>query len=323
LSHPLPRDLITPEVAAADLDTALRVGFEAIRRDPAAARFAIGRVQLATGRPRAAERSFWAALVAQPQAIGLRAWIATARLQRGDAAGALDALREDGELPDDAFAAAARVRALAALGRVEEARAAIAHALTLVPDDPGLLLLDARLAYDAGDVQSAFERCDAVAAAHPALPDPRLMQAEMLAMQGDVQAADRLLADHLGLAAVDPRVAFLLAELRLRAGTGPDAPGEALFSLLPLLAELASGRADLLCELSSLMGELGDAAGAQLLLRDAVAADPDAAEPRFRLALLAEALGEPAEALAAYREVLRRDPDHAGAAERIAAFEAG
>lgn len=320
MNHPLPRDLITPEVAAGDLQTALRVGFESLRRDPAAARFAIGRIQLATARPRAAERSFWSALIAQPAAIGLRAWIATARLQQGDAEGALDALKQDGELPDDTFAASARARALAALGRPDEARAALEPALQQDGADPGLRLLAARLAFDAGDVDGALAACRAVAIDHPALPDPVMMQAELLAMSGDVAAADACLAAHLGLAAVEPRLAFLLAELRLRAGTGPGAPGEALYALLPVLAELSRGRADLLCELAALMGELGDGEGARVLLEDAVAVDPDAAEPRFRLALLAEAMGQRDAAVAAYREVLRLDPDHPGATERLAAL---
>ncbi len=317
--RPLPRDLVGPELAAGDVELAARVAAAGLTRDPAAARFAIGRIHLIRGRALEAERAFWAALVAQPTAHGLRGWVATARLMRDDAHGALDALRDGVEVIDDTVAAAARARALAALGRLDEAVAVTAAALGRDANDAGLRLLAARLRFgdgsDATDVAAARAATAAVCADFPALADAQMQQAELAAMTGDIAGADALLSAHLGLANVEPRLAFLLAELRLR--TGDHAR---LFELLPLLGALAAGRADLLTELSALMGELGDADGAVMLLHDAVAADDSAAEPRYRLALLNEARGEDDVALVAYRDVLRRDPRHAGALARVAAL---
>ena len=273
--HWLPRDLVGAELAIGDLAGALLVAAHSVQRDPAAARFAIGRVQLAQGKARAAEQSFLQALVAMPAARGLRGWIASARLLRGDAAGALTALRDDAEAPDDDRAAAARARAVAALGDLPAALALVEAALqrsadAATPADAGLRLLRARLRFDLAPeaASAALAEAAAVARDHPALGDAWLMQAQMLMMMGRFSDADRLLEQCLGLAGVAPEIALLLAEQRLRLGN-IDGVG----ALLPLLGRVCAGRADLLRQLAALMAELGDGDGAALLAADAVALD--------------------------------------------------
>ncbi len=264
--HWLPRDLVGPELAAGQLDLALQIALVALPRDLAAARFAIGRVQLARGNAEAAERSFWAALVGQPSARGIRGWIASARLMRADAQGALDVLRDEGEAPDDALAASARARAHAALGDLARAAGIVEQALVAAPDDAGLRLLAARIRVDRepAALPEALAAIDAVAAAHPALADAPLLKAQLLASAGHFDLADATLQARLALAATAPELPLLLAELRLHRG---DLDG--VFALLPLLGAVCAGRAPWLRQLAALMAALGDDAGAAMLAADA------------------------------------------------------
>lgn len=277
----LPRDLVGAELAIGDLPGALQIVAHALERDPAGARFAIGRIQLAQGKAQAAEQSFLQALVAMPAARGLRGWIATARLQRGDAAGALTALRDGAEAPDDDLAAAARARAIAALGDLPAALVLVEAALQRAsdagrPPDAGLRLLRARLRFDLAPETPAAALAEAAAVTrdHPALGDAWLIQAQMLMMMGRFSDADRLLEQCLGLVGVAPDIALMLAELRLRLR---DIDG--VGALLPLLGRVCAGRADLLRQLAALMAELGDAEGAALLAADADALDAGAPNP--------------------------------------------
>lgn len=279
--HWLPRDLVGPELAAGQLDLALQIAVTALPRDLAAARFAIGRIQLARGNADAAERSFWAALVGQPTARGIRGWIATTRLQRGDAQGALDVLRDEGEAPDDALAACARARAVAALGDLGRAADIVARALADAADDPGLRLLSARIAFDRAPdaLPEALAIIDGVRLRHPALADAPMLQAQLLATAGYFDQADATLQASLGLATLAPELPLLLAELRLHRG---DLDG--VFALLPLLGAVCAGRAPSVRQLSVLMAALGDDAGAAMLAADAdalgQAVDPTAGVQR-------------------------------------------
>jgi predicted Zn-dependent protease len=95
---------------------------------------------------------------------------------------ALDSYQKLMELTDGAPAAAlATARALARLGRTDEARD---HALFAAETDPSAYDLLARLALEEGDVDQAEEYVDRFVAGRGELPEPLLLRAEVLARRG-------------------------------------------------------------------------------------------------------------------------------------------
>lgn len=160
-------------LAAANADLAAgRAAAEAWRREAkepaerARAGQCLGWIEARAGRMPAAQRAFAGAIAAlpgadQPKSAALYAMAGNAALGAGDARTALQwldvALLPTSTLNDDARGNVQtdRARALVALGRVDEARDALAKAHLLAPDDGEGWLLSATLARRANELDRA------------------------------------------------------------------------------------------------------------------------------------------------------------------------
>lgn len=194
----LPRDLVGPELAAGQLDLALQIGLAALRRDVAAARFAIGRVQLARGSAEAAEDSFWAALVAAPSDAGLRLLRARLVFDRDPAAlpaalAEIDAVSADH--PALADAPMLRAQLLATAGHFDAADATLQSHLALATLAPELALLLAELRLHRGDLDGVFAILPLLGAVCAGRAQLLRQLAALMAALGDADGAAMLAAD--------------------------------------------------------------------------------------------------------------------------------
>jgi len=154
------------------------------------ASFRLGIVDLAQSRGVSAERNFRVALDGgfDPAAIVIPLGQAYMLQQHFDAA--LADFAPD-RAPPRAVAQTFAVRALAYLGlrRLPEARAAIARATQIAPDNPDIGLTQARIDFASADLDAAARAVAQVAGRDPQRPDALLMQADIVLAQGDAAAS--------------------------------------------------------------------------------------------------------------------------------------
>lgn len=309
----IPRDADGGLLDAGYLEEAEKLYLGLARTEPAVAQFGLGKVQLARGRHARAEQHFWRALRADGRNHGIREWIAHCRLARGDAEGALKL----------AFAAAkagsrtvmnrhSLARALAATGRLKDARDVLLDAIISFPDALELQVLLARVSWDLGERRGPMLQLAGIIERDPDCEPAWELSAMLLLEAGKVEQAEQMLR---GAVQADPTarsLQFLLAEILLRTGRT-----EAVRERLEILEALAEGQADLWLELGALHAELGDPGAAVACFDAALNAYPEGAEALYRLGGFAEASEQLEAAVDFYRRAVASDDLHAGARARL------
>lgn len=225
------------------------------------------------------------------------------RLERSDALAAEAQARQAREaVPDDGELARLHGIALLMLGRAAEARAALAEAVRLAPDNFLARCNYAAALMAAGQAGAAVEILQQVAQEHPGDAGVRNNLANALRATGDdARAREQYLAaiaaapGHLGatlnLAAVELSLGMLFdAERRLRV----------------LLSAQAHPQAWLL--LGNVLHRRGKFADAQAAYLQGAHLAPGAAEFPYQAALMADEQGHYAEAVSYYQRALQLDP---------------
>src|SRR5690606_31158277 len=182
-----------------------------MKRDP----LEVARRALARGELARAERECGRLLARDPDHAGARSLavaIATAA-ERWD-----DVLARAARAPEDAFVCFARARALLALGRLDEAHAALRRSRDLDPSDPALYELEAAILRARGDLAGALHAAEGALALDAHRASAYAPRAELLELLGRPEeaieslraAVRRLGRDPARHAAVLSRLAALL-----------------------------------------------------------------------------------------------------------------
>lgn len=255
------------------------------------------------------------ALVLDPRAARARAVAGFARFERSRARGEADLhveQRADGETllalrlaPDDPVVGRLRGMFLAGTGHLSAAAAVAESVLTQAPQGDSrtdLLALAARWRYELGEERLAMVHLHELV---PLRPDDAVAWFRLgvcLLRRAAVahDAAARLQARDDALAA--ERAFVRCVELVPGDLDAHDAAGMALVAAADLERQLGDDAA-VVARLQAAAARFADAA----------ARFPAAAEPCFRLGVVAEEQQRPEAALAAYALALQRDPDHLGA----------
>ena len=221
-----------------------------------------------------------------------------------EAAARWDAVRE--RFPDHAAGYISGAGALRELGRLDEAEALLAEAVERFPGDAGLAIGYAAAAHRRRDWEETVRRCESLRTALPLEPIGYTLAGAALRELGRYDEAEPLLAS---------------ACARFRADIGV-ATEHALIALAKRDWARAAERWDEVCRRdpnqlgASLhqavaLRELGRYDDAEVLLRQAAAKFPEAAQPLTELARVAEARQDWEEALARWREARTRFPEEA------------
>lgn len=322
LSHPAdPVASAKQRMARQDMRGAELYLRQAVREHPqdALAAFLLGRVDLATDQPEAAELEFRRARDHgyDPAAIVLP--LGQAYLQQRHFEAALHDF-------DPALAAAGRVSAsqradtltiLAAakisLGDEAGAAATIAQAEAANPGARETLLTAARIALIRGDLAGAARRTDAVLAREPGQPDALLLRGELAMQRGEPAAA--LSGAQAVLAAAPNRLDAKLAEARALAALGRTDAARAAIALV-LRAKPRDVGANFLAAMLAIKAADYLAADAALTRINPVIAKM----PRglYLLAIAKLGVGQPAQAAEAAVKFLSQSPDDPGGRKLMA-----
>ncbi len=133
-----------------------------------------------------------------PGAHSLAAAIAIARERWNEA------LAHAERAPEDPFVAFARARALLALGRIDEAHAALRRSRDLDPTDPALYELEATILRARGDAAGALHAAEGASALDPHRGSAYTLRAELLELLGRGDEALALLRDAVRRLGRDP-----------------------------------------------------------------------------------------------------------------------
>jgi tetratricopeptide (TPR) repeat protein len=229
-----------------------------------------------------AERTFDAAVQADPRLVSARVLLASYRLRRGDAAAAVTTLDPvAAQAAADPTLAAVRIRALAAAGRALDASLLADQALVKSPGDVALLLAKGAALEAATKPDEAATIYQAAAARDPAAFEPRLALGRIALARRDLERARIELAVATEKGPKEPAAHGALGELRAAQGdaAGAEAAFQAALALDPEYAPAEIG-------LAKLALAKGDAAAARRRLERALAVDPRSAEGHVYLGTL-------------------------------------
>jgi tetratricopeptide (TPR) repeat protein len=207
-------------------------------------------------------------------------------------------------VPDEPRALTLRGRALAALGRFDEAVPVLRRATQRDPQSPDAWRALGDQLILAGDGEGADKayaqqiRCS--------VRDPNLQRAAIALCDNDLPIAERLLKDHLKLHPTDVAAIRMLAELAGRIGRYEDAK-----NLLTRAIELSPSFAPARFNLATVLYRSGKTPAAMAELEHLLAAEPENASYRNLLAAALGRIGDIAEAVKHYEHVLKHQPQAA------------
>ena len=209
-------------------------------------------------------------------------------------------------MPQHAAAALLLARALARLGRGDEAIAALRTTLALEPEHPEAwrLLADHLVAVgDTAGSDVAYNRH-----VHASTKNPELMRAAVAMLRNDVGTAERLLKAHLMRSPTDVAAIRMLAEVATRC----DRDGDAL-KLLERCLELAPNFAAARYQYAIVLHRTNDASRALTEVDSLLASEPRNPAYRNLQAVVLSRVGDTARASRIFSELLTEYPNNSKA----------
>lgn len=149
------------------------------------------------------------------------------------------------------------------IGAVKDSLGAAERLLTIAPDDASALSVKGLIALDGHDTKTALKAADAILRANPADETGILLKARAIAVAGNVDAAQTLLAEAIARSGQTPGLLALSLQIHRLAGNV-----EGLRVAYPALMKASPGNADLYVDYANFLYRTGDAAKARTILAD-------------------------------------------------------
>lgn len=276
----------------------------------------LGRAYAMTGQAEAAVNAFQKAQTLAPNDIGVQTRLATVRMSMGEPGVAMGDLEHTLELaPKLPQVGEALFFAALATGDLKKASDALAKVKAAEGDTPVVQNLGGLLQLARLDMPDALATFKAITAAHPDFLPAQINMARVLAMQGDADGAEKILAVIVAKHPASEPALTMLTTAYARSNRVPEA--------LALLQKAVAAEPDnmkLLAALGTLDIRSGDAQKALELVQQVKGAAASA-EPVLGLQAAAQiALGHKQQAIDTYNQMLKEDPSLIGVRRRLVAL---